>query len=78
LFTDPNYGQVYETSLKVVQNMDLIQKQTQSAVNELNNGKCARAGYVMGKLIRQILLTDASVSQALGISVQKAGEMVKA
>lgn len=81
VFTSPEYAEVYETSLKVIQNWADIQDRTALALNELDQGKCARCGYVFGKLIREIMMSDASLSSALGMGVdyiqQQVGEGVQ-
>jgi hypothetical protein len=41
---------------------------------ELDQGKCARCGYVFGKMIREIMLSDARLADAVGITYDAAVE----
>jgi hypothetical protein len=67
IFADPSNADLYDTTLKVVKNWDQISKSSEFATNELAHGRCARAGYVFGKLIKQIMETEASLTDALGV-----------
>ena len=58
--------------MKVVKNWQLISEKTEFAVNELNKGRCARSGYVFGKMIKEIMNSDASLSDALSVSADVA------
>lgn len=53
--------------MKVVKNWDKISKASEFAVKELSQGRCARAGYVFGKLIREIMQTEASLTDAISV-----------
>lgn len=73
-FTNAEYSDLYETSLKVIQNWDNIIEKSEIAMRELNQGRCARSGYVFGKLIREIMMSDASLSSVLGLSADLASK----
>lgn len=67
IFSDPSNTDIYDTTLKVVKNWDKISKSSETAIIELSQGRCARAGYVFGKLIREIMLTEASLTDAISV-----------
>ena len=62
LFTDPTAYDAYETSLKVAQSWSYITERTQISVQHVREGQCANAGNLFGKLIRDVIGQEASLT----------------
>lgn len=70
IFTDPSSSDIYSVTLKVVKNFDQISEASTAAIKEYQQGRCARAGYIFGKLIRKIMQDDASLTDVLGVGAE--------
>ena len=62
VFSAPSKYDLYNLMLKAFTNWSEVRENTQKAIAECDNGKCARCGFIFGKLLKIVLESDASLT----------------
>ena len=62
LFANPSKYDLYKLTVGSVDNWNEVSGQTERALQEIEKGKCARGGFLFGKIMKTVVDSDATLS----------------
>ena len=76
IFANPSTYNIYSIALATFENWREVNVEINKAIGELDRGKCARAGFVFGKILRKVIESDASLTKMVWGKLEKAAEIL--
>ena len=76
IFANPSTYDLYTIALGAFSDWREVNEEITKALDEFHKGKCARSGFVFGKILRKIIESDSSLTGLVWGGIQKTAETI--
>ena len=76
IFANPSTYDLYTIALGAFADWKEVNQDITKALEEFHQGKCARSGFVFGKILRTIIESDSSLTSIVWGGIQKTAETI--
>ena len=76
IFANPSTYDLYTIALGAFSDWKEVNEEITKALEEFHKGKCARSGFVFGKILRKIIESDSSLTGMVWGGIQKTAETI--
>ena len=76
IFANPSTYDLYTIALGAFTDWKEVNQDITKALEEFNQGKCARSGFVIGNILRKIIESDTSLTNIVWGGIQKTAETI--